>query len=146
MPTVYAACSDPAATKVDWYMWVKNNQTFPDGQILSNSNLQLVSLNSAQLRFANLAGTNLSNAHMSQASLISANLKGAKLCGTILTYSVLYAADLTNADLRGAVLIRTNLINAKLTNANLTGALWTDEKLFCGEGSIGVCKLPPPGK
>jgi uncharacterized protein YjbI with pentapeptide repeats len=146
LPIVQAACDDPAAAKVDWYLCVKNNEVFRDGQILSESNLQLVSLNRAQLRFVDLKGSNLSKAHISEANLIGANLRGAILGGTILTDTVLYAADLTGADLRGAVLIRTNLINAKLTNANLTGALWADGKHFCGEGSIGMCKLPPSKK
>lgn len=140
MQVAGAACIDPPAAIVDWYLCVKNNEMFRDGQTLGSSNLPLIGLNRAQLQFANLAGSNSSRAHV-RSQFNGCHLKGEKMSGAIFTDTVLYAADLTDTDLRGAKLNRTNLINAKLKNADLTGTLWTDGKHFCGEGSIGVCKL-----
>lgn len=83
-----------------------------------------VSMNSSDLRSANLGLTKLENAYFLGATLDDALIIGARLDNARLTYAHMWRAGLSNAHLRGA-----HLANADLRSANLCGADLTDADL-----------------
>ena len=87
------------------------------GITLPSANLFQSNFYAANLQNANLQDANLSQAYFSKANLQNADLKGANLTG----------ADLTNANLQDANLCGTNLRNAKLNQQQLQSAKvnWT---------------------
>ena len=83
---------------------------------------QDISLNGANLRYANLEGANLKDADLKYANLYGADLRCANLRNANLRYAIHIDADLRNADLYGADLKCANLRNANLKGAYLRGA------------------------
>lgn len=90
--------------------------------VLAGTNLTGANLNNATLRGAFLAssnhgtlGANLDIASLENADLFFANLSGVNLAGADL-----HSANLGYTDLRGATFIRANLSNASLNGAKVT--------------------------
>jgi hypothetical protein len=81
-----------------------------------------VSMNSADLRSANLALAKLENVYLYGATLDDALIMGAKLRGARLAYAHLWRAGLSGADLRGAHLANADLTRASLCGTDLSGA------------------------
>ncbi|MCP4263498.1 MAG: pentapeptide repeat-containing protein [Planctomycetes bacterium] len=107
------------------------------GLDISQTNLQKIYLENADLSDANLAGADLTNANLAKANLEAAklskaNLRRANLARANFHNAYLSGSNFYDANLAGAVLVRAsivraylidaNLIGADLTNANLTGA------------------------
>jgi hypothetical protein len=86
------------------------------------ANYSDISMNSADLRKANLALAKLENAYFYGATLDDALIMGAKLRGARLAYAHLWRAGLSGADLRGAHLANADLTKANLCGADLSGA------------------------
>lgn len=129
----YAACSEPAASQVNWQGCDKNG-AWLKGVDLTSALLREAHFNAANLSFSNLTYANLSGADLSFANLQQAKLTGANLTAADLTYAELRDADLRYADLRGAKLDAATLIGARLDDAT-----WVDGRL-CAVISVGECK------
>ena len=82
----------------------------------------ILTINTNNLRGADLEGANLRGADLYRADLYRANLRGANLEGANLREADLYRADLEGANLRGANLEGANLEGANLYRADLRGA------------------------
>ena len=82
----------------------------------------IISLNTADLTFANLESANFDNARLYRANLDNANLGFAKLNFANLIDVNLKSANLFNANLKSANLGSANLFNANLNFANLNFA------------------------
>jgi uncharacterized protein YjbI with pentapeptide repeats len=93
-----------------WNKWRKENPDVkPD---LSEANLSLVALNSADLSDSDLSSADLSGAYLSLAKFRNANLSDSDLS----------SADLSGADLHGADLSRASVNNINFNSADLSGA------------------------
>ena len=128
-----SACSDPAASQVNWAGCDKNG-AWLKGADLSNALLSKARFNAANLSDANLYYADLTGADLSFAKLQQTKLIGANLTSANLTYAELRDADLRYADLRGAKLEGATLLGARLDNAK-----WTDGRV-CAAISMGDCK------
>src|SRR5215217_6340048 len=93
-------------------------------QTLLNGRHNIVSLQYANLSFANLSGANLSRVNLSDANLSEANLSEANLNEADLSN-----ANLRNADLSNAYLSEADLSNAYLSGADLSGAYLSEANL-----------------
>ena len=129
----YAACSEPAATQVNWARCDKNG-AWLKGVDLTNALLREARFNAANLSQANLSYANLTQADLSFAKLEQTKLVGANLNSANLSYAELRDADLRYADLRGARLDAATLIGARLD-----GATWMDGRV-CKAISVGDCQ------
>lgn len=129
----YAACSEPAASQVNWANCDKNGAWLKgvdlSSAILREAHFNAANLSHSNLSYANLAGADLTFAKLQQAKLIGANLTDANLA-----YAELRDADLRHADLRGAKLDTATLIGARLDDAT-----WVDGQ-HCAAFSVGDCK------
>ena len=128
-----AACSDPAASRINWASCDKNG-AWLKGADLSNALLSQARFNAANLSHANLYYANLTGADLSFAKLQQTKLIGANLTSANLTYAELRDADLRYADLRGAKLEGATLLGARLDHAK-----WIDGRV-CAAISVGECK------
>ncbi|MEM6906701.1 MAG: pentapeptide repeat-containing protein, partial [Pseudomonadota bacterium] len=93
-----------------------------EGAFLAGADLREAKLDGAILLFASLQGANLWNARMEGADLSFARLEGADLTLARLEGADLGAARLEGADLRGARLEGADLRGARLEGAFLRGA------------------------
>jgi uncharacterized protein YjbI with pentapeptide repeats len=111
-----------------------------NGADLRNANLHKAALSGAGLRGANLVEADLREANLSRAdlretNLVEADLRGANLVEADLREAILTRADISGAYLREADLSRAdlhggaNLVNANLDGANLRGTNLVDVKL-----------------
>jgi uncharacterized protein YjbI with pentapeptide repeats len=88
---------------------------------LINTYPPIISLNTADLSFANFYKANLYSANLESAILYNANLYSANLKSANLKSANLYNASLSSANLKSASLYNASLYNAYLYNAkNLT--------------------------
>jgi uncharacterized protein YjbI with pentapeptide repeats len=97
------------------------------GKVLTNVDLRMAKLKSANLFGASLQNKDLSGADLSNAILKNANLDGAILVGADLSHSNMIDAKVRNADLSNskfkyAKLYRTDFTKSNLSNVDLTGA------------------------
>lgn len=128
-----AACSQPAASQVDWTRCDKS------GTWLKEVDLSSAMLSGARFNAANLSLSNLTYANLAGGDLSFANLAQAKLIGANLTSANLQFADLSNADLRYADLRNVQLDGASLLGARLDEATWVDGRK-CAAISVGECQ------
>ncbi len=96
---------------------------------LRDADLYGADLYGADLYGADLRGANLRGANLCDANLRGANLRDANLCGANLRDANLRDANLYGANLRDADLCGANLYGANLYGANIYGADLYDEKL-----------------
>lgn len=94
---------------------------------LINLDEQVIDLDGADLREANLLAANLSEANLSgvnleEAYLVGVKLKGANLSTAVLNGANLVGADLSGADLHEATMYGVNLNATRLRGASLRGA------------------------
>jgi len=102
---------------------LKSRQYEPD--LIRKRLPQVLELNGADLRNANLHKATLSGAGLRGANLVEADLREAILTRADLSDAYLREADLSRADLHGGA----NLVNADLDGANLRGTNLIDVKL-----------------
>lgn len=105
--------------------------------ILSGADLSYANLYGANLSYTNLSFANLHGAFLSYANLSFANLHGADLSETTLSRAFLFAVTLSSADLSGANLSGANLSIALLSSVNLSGAFLINAKLSGTDISAG---------
>ncbi|WP_085244689.1 pentapeptide repeat-containing protein [Mycobacterium paraense] len=106
-----------------------------------------VSMNSSDLRGANLGLARLENVYLYGATLDDALIVGSKLRGARLSYAHLWRAGLSGTDLRGAHLANADLTKANLCDANLSGADLGGANLtdvLYGDGTVWPSGFTPP--
>ena len=146
--TVWAACTDPPAPKVNWQRCILDGLEF-EGVDLSGARLRDGSFFRSNLSGGDLSGVSAFRVKFVNAKLRETRLDGAKLSEADFTKADLRGASFRNADLRRARFFRADLRGADLTaarlkgadlvRADLSGATWTDGKRICAEGSLGRC-------
>ena len=87
-----------------------------------------VSLQGADLRYADLQGINFGLTDLRTADLTEANLQNSVLYFSDISFTVLRGANLQGANLSDTMMFHTDLHGANLTDANLNGAklIYTD--------------------
>lgn len=105
---------------------------------LRTARLDGVVLRGARLKKADLTGATLQNADLDSSNFRSANLFGATLRAANFQYATFVTADLTGADLSEVVFFGADLHGAKLAGVDLTGAdlIGADIEMADFEGAL----------
>jgi uncharacterized protein YjbI with pentapeptide repeats len=102
----------------------------------------IISLNTANLTFANLERANLNGADLKNAELIDANLERANLNGANLKNTNLYSANLNGANLKNTNLNGSYLDGAylnsaeNLTNEQIKSACFWEKAIYTDTESV----------
>ena len=103
------------------HIWL-GDLAYSGNNLEPNANLTSATLDSADLRFADLYNANLSHADMRGAYLVHSDLRYANLSSGRMRDANLLYADLSYANLSDTYLYDANLFSADLSNANLSSS------------------------